>query len=400
MPLLYVLAATCFISGLSSRLVDPLVPDIARDFGASASLVAMLATAYTLPNAISQPLIGALGDGLGKVRILKICLVWLVLMLLLSAAAESIGMLFLARILGGAVGGGLFPLALAMVGDRFPYNERQVAISYLLSAVLTAQLLGMISAGLIASVFSWRVVMWTVAALGLAIMAVSMAFLPASEANETKSFSVARARSGYFEVLRNRRARACYVAVFVEGCFIQGLYPYVASMLEASGSGGVREAGFVLAGVGIGGVLYTLRVATILRLLGGIFNSMRVGTAIVALSMLAVAATSAWWLQMLWFMVLGIGFYMLHGSLQAEVTEVTPTNRSTAVALHAFFFVLGQALGPIVFALLFWLIGTTASLLVAAVVLGLNGYVVTAQLTQADDEWEGGPPAPGFGHLD
>jgi len=74
MPILLVLAGCCFISGMSARLIDPLVPEIARDLGTSASTIAMLATAYTLPYALAQPLIGALGDTLGKERIIKLCL--------------------------------------------------------------------------------------------------------------------------------------------------------------------------------------------------------------------------------------------------------------------------------------------------------------------------------------
>lgn len=397
MPLLYVLAATCFISGISSRLLDPLVPDIARDFGASASLVAMLASAYTLPNAIAQPLIGALGDAVGKVRVLKICLVWLVLMLVLAAAAWSIGALFVARILGGTVGGGLFPLALAMVGDRYAYKDRQVGISYLLSAVLSAQLIGMIAAGFIASTLGWRPVLWIVASAGVAIMIVTLFNLPSSEREEARAFSLSRAMTGYAEVLRSRRARACYLAVFVEGCFINGFFPYVASMLEAHGSPGTWKAGLVLAGVGIGGVLYSAFVARILQALGGSFNAMRFGTVLVSVVFFLVALSQAWWLQALWFVAMGFGFYMLHGSLQTEVTEVTPVLRGTAASLHAFFFVMGQAVGPIVYAGLLWAAGTTASLLIAAVVLAANGFLAVATLSPSDDDFESSPPVPGFG---
>ena len=43
--------------------------------------------------------------------------------------------------------------------------------------------------------------------------------------------------------------------------------------------------------------------------------------------------------------VLGLGFYMLHNSFQTQVTEIAPTARASAVALHAFSFFVGQALG-------------------------------------------------------
>ena len=48
-------------------------------------------------------------------------------------------------------------------------------------------------------------------------------------------------------------------------------------------------------------------------------------------------------------MLLGFGFYMLHGCIQIYVTELAPAARGSAMALHSFFFFLGQAVGPIVY---------------------------------------------------
>jgi predicted MFS family arabinose efflux permease len=397
MPLLLVLAGCCFISGMSARLVDPLVPEIARDLGASASTIAMLASAYTLPYALSQPVIGALGDTYGKERIIKICLAWLVVFLVAAAAAASVGMLFLARILGGVSGGGLFPLALAIIGDRFAYHDRQVAISYLLSAVLTAQLGGMIGSGIVASAFGWRAVLWIAATFGVVVLAVTLISLPTPAVAQRPRFSLEQWSSGYLDVLSSRRARACYLAVLIEGCLINGLFPYVASLLEARGAGGIREAGFVLAGVGIGGFAYTFRVARILQLLGGGLNAVRVGAAAIGIAYVLIAVSHPWWLEMLWFMVMGVGFYMMHGSLQAVVTEVAPTRRGTAVSLHAFFFIFGQAVGPLYYAVMLPLLGTAVTIASAGVLLTLNGFYVAHRLSGEEDDEEAGPLAPGFG---
>jgi len=65
MPILLVLGVCCFVAGISMRIIDPLVPNIAHDLSASPDAVALLATAFTLPYALCQPLIGGLGDSLG-----------------------------------------------------------------------------------------------------------------------------------------------------------------------------------------------------------------------------------------------------------------------------------------------------------------------------------------------
>ena len=46
----------------------------------------------------------------------------------------------------------------------------------------------------------------------------------------------------------------------------------------------------------------------------------------------------------------GFGFYSIHNSLQTQATELAPQNRGAAVALHAFFFFLGQSIGPLFYA--------------------------------------------------
>ncbi|HWT45254.1 MAG TPA: MFS transporter, partial [Vicinamibacterales bacterium] len=64
MPLLAILAAGCFISSMSLRIIDPIVPDISRGLHVDPASVAMLASFYAFPYALAQPVLGALGDAL------------------------------------------------------------------------------------------------------------------------------------------------------------------------------------------------------------------------------------------------------------------------------------------------------------------------------------------------
>jgi hypothetical protein len=147
---------SCLAGALIVRIVDPLVPQIARDLLADPHTVALLATSFAFPYALGQPILGPLGDALGKARIIKWCLAALAVALALSAIAPSVETLFIARLLAGLAAGGTIPLAIAMVGDRIPITERQVALSQLLMAMLVGQMVGVIGSGLISSVVSWR----------------------------------------------------------------------------------------------------------------------------------------------------------------------------------------------------------------------------------------------------
>ena len=106
---------------------------IARDLATPVETVALLAAAFALPYAFIQPILGPIGDALGKERVMKVCLALLALALVGSALAPDIDdALFALRIVAGAAAGGVIPLALALIGDRVEMAQRQVAISRLL----------------------------------------------------------------------------------------------------------------------------------------------------------------------------------------------------------------------------------------------------------------------------
>ncbi|MEQ1612816.1 MAG: MFS transporter, partial [Hyphomicrobiaceae bacterium] len=245
MPLLFVLAVSCLASALIVRIVDPLVPQIARDLAADPHKVALLASAFAFPYALGQPILGPLGDALGKARVIKWCLAALSVAMALSTFAPTIDTLFVARLLAGLAAGGTIPLAIAMVGDRFAINERQVALSQLLMAMLSGQMVGVIGSGLIGSLVDWRWVMGLGTLVVFASLILSITSLEGRPNAERKPFSIAGMRAGYALVFANPRAKVCYGAVFVEGFCIFGLMPYLAVLLEARGAGGIREAGFV-----------------------------------------------------------------------------------------------------------------------------------------------------------
>jgi predicted MFS family arabinose efflux permease len=380
MPLLLVLGFASFVSALSIRVIDPVVPEVARDLGTAVATVALLASAFSFPYAFGQPILGPLGDTVGKARIIKLALAVLASMLAVSAIAPTIEVLFATRILAGLAAGGIIPLVIATVGDRFALVERQLALSRILMAALSGQLVGAVGSGLIAAAVGWRVVMILASLLTLGALAVAVRELKPRPGAKRSKFTIEGLRTGYARVFENPRAAVCYTAVFVEGLTIYGLMPYVAPLLEQRGAGGVREAGFVLAGLGLGGLLFTFAVGWMLRMLGGQLNLIRGGGLLSGLGLAAVAAAASWPVEMAAFAVIGVGFYMIHNSLQTQATELAPSNRGAAVALHAFFFFLGQAAGPVVYGFGIAAAGPAASLLLAGLSMALVGFFVAAML--------------------
>lgn len=383
MPFLFALSLCCFAAALIIRIVDPLVPEIARDFAAQPGTIALLASAFAFPYALGQPVLGPLGDAIGKARIIQGCLIILACALALSAIAPTPETLFAARIAAGLAAGGTVPVSLAMVGDRVAIEGRQVALSRLLMAMLSGQLLGALGAGVVGSLLGWRAVMWIGFAILVAAALIARAYLTPRQAVERKPFSLDSIRDGYRLVFTNPRAKICYGAVFIGGVCMFGVLPHVATLLEARGAGSIREAGFVIAGMAIGGVIYTLTVARILKVLRGQMNMIRAGGVIAAAGFGIAALHLSWPQEMAAFIVIGIGFYMVHNSLQTQATELAPTARGASVSLHAFAFFMGQASGPPLFALGFKTLGAPATLVLTAAVMALLGFALAALLIRS-----------------
>ena len=96
-----------------------------------------------------QPVLGALADMFSKTRLIIACMLILGATTILSGLALNFEMLMGLRIVAGMAAGGVFPIALAVAGDRVPVRQRQVAIGRLLFAAMSGNLLGASLAGVV-----------------------------------------------------------------------------------------------------------------------------------------------------------------------------------------------------------------------------------------------------------
>ncbi|HET8640215.1 MAG TPA: MFS transporter [Solirubrobacterales bacterium] len=144
---------------LLQSAVAPALPAIQHDLHASATATAWLLTGYLLSASVLTPIVGRLGDMFGKEHTLVVALVVLALGTLLAAAANSIGMLILARVIQGS-GGAIFPLAFGIIRDEFPREKAAQGIA-LISAILgIGGGLGIILSGPIVSTLGYHWLFW------------------------------------------------------------------------------------------------------------------------------------------------------------------------------------------------------------------------------------------------
>lgn len=370
--LILTFALAGFVSAFATRLTDPLVAVIALDFAADPARVALLATCFALPYALVQPVLGPVADALGKRRIIAFALGFQAVFLMASALAPTLLILMLLRVLTGAAGGGIFPITLALFGDRVPLAQRQVAISRFLACAILGQMVGGAFAGLLEPVLGWRGLMLLCGGLSLLAM---FTVLRDRTPEPTGRLDFGQAVARYRFLLTHRPALTLFWAVGVEGLLVFGGFPYFANHLAETGLGGTREAGLTVAAFGAGGLAYAALAPVLVARLGS-RRMMRLGGCLAAGGVAGLGLAPVDWVFLSGGGLLGLGFFMLHNSLQTRVTEVAPQARASAVAMHAFHFFLGQAAGPVAMGLAREGVGFQVAMLVAAAGLVVLGVVM------------------------
>ncbi|MEE1656510.1 MFS transporter [Microvirga sp. CF3062] len=377
--LILILATSGFASTFSGRAVEPMVGVIARDLSSTPQTIALLSAAFALPYAFIQPVLGPVGDALGKERVMKVALAVLFLALACSIFAPDPSTLFTLRVIAGAAAGRSIPLAIALIGDRVEMAQRQVALSRYFIAVIIGQLAGSSFAGLLAEWIGWRgVFTLSTIIVALALAATVVGFRGALPGGR---FDLRSALLRYRDILSNPRALTLFSLVFVEAIAIFGIFPYVAPLLEERGGGGAAEAGFALGGFAIGGLVYSALVAWMLKRLG-IGRILLGGGFFAGAAHVMLGLGGDWTLDAAAMLLMGLGFYMLHNTFQAQVTEVAPGARASAVALHAFSFFCGQALGVVLMGFGLRHIGLTGATSVAALIILGVGLAASIMLTR------------------
>jgi len=375
---LNLMAFVVFATTLFMRSVDPVIPQIAQSLNVEPATAALLSTGFTLPYALIQPVLGALADMFSKTRLITICMFTVGVTTLACGFVTNFETLMGLRVLAGITAGGIFPIALAVVGDRVPIAQRQVAIGKLLFAAMSGNLLGASGAGVIGDLVGWRGVFFTTGAIDLIALAVAIPGFRGM--NETAGrFDLSTLVPNYRAIFRNPMAKYCFGAVFVEAVFMFGVFPYMAGILHTGGETRASIAGIVIAGFGIGGVIYTLMVGRLLSFIGE-KRLMAAGGTVMAFCLIVIALQAPWQIEFANFMLLGFGFYLLHGCVQVYVTELAPTARGSATAAHSFFFFLGQAIGPVVYGLGLGSVGIVPVLLTGSLVLTASGWICAFRL--------------------
>jgi predicted MFS family arabinose efflux permease len=382
---LLVLGMAAFMVQADARVIEPLLHVVATDFHTPPPDAAIVSSSYSLPSGLFQLFYGPFGDRIGKLRVIAMCVALFAVGTFACAFVPNLATFALLRFLTGVAAAAVVPMSLSYIGDKFPYDTRQAALGKFMSALMMGQIVASTAGGIFGQYLGWRdifVVFGIVALAVSALLAREGRRFPEQRRRDrpfplpilavpiggsviflgmlgVSSPVLSRSLEGlgaclliyalvtqYGGMLKRPTAPLVLGSVLLEGLFVFGGLAFLASSLTDRFGINYAYAGLMVAGFGCGGLIYSFSVKSLVRRIGEL-GILLLGGTLLGVAFVSIGVMPVWQWFMPLVILLGMGYYTMHGTLQTRATEMAPEARGTAVSLFAFFFFMGQATGPL-----------------------------------------------------
>jgi EmrB/QacA subfamily drug resistance transporter len=140
-------------------LVAPVLATLIGALHTTQDTATWLMTAYLLAASVATPIVGRIGDKVGKERMLVITLLALTAGSGLAAISHTVGLMIVARAIQG-LGGGLIPLAFGIIRDEFPTEKVNGAIGISSAMIAVGGGIGLLVAGPIVGHLDYHWLFW------------------------------------------------------------------------------------------------------------------------------------------------------------------------------------------------------------------------------------------------
>ena len=347
--LLRVLAIATFIIFFQAYMVAPIIPALSSIFGASVETVGYIVPAYLIPYGVSTLAYGVLADRIGIHRVMFTSLAAFSVLTLLTATAHSVEQLAVWRLLTGIGASGVVPLALALVGRLYPYEQRGRPVGWLFGAMAGGMAFGSPLGALIVPFAGWQGLFLIVGAAGAALFLV---FLPYRAVMANAALQVTGTLrdlfNGYKELLGTPRGQRTYGYVLVNSIFHSGVFTWLGVYFERRYGLGSVGIGLALLGYGVPGFLFGPVIGRAAdrwgraRLLpiGLLLSTFSAAALIVGFPSLAAPVVA---------MILSLGYDMTQPLFAGIVTSLGGKRAGQAMGLNVFTLFVGFGLGSLIF---------------------------------------------------
>ena len=217
-----------FMTILDGTIVNIAIPQLQNVFGTNLTTVQWVLTAYTLTQGVATPLTAFLAQRLGQKRLYILALVGFTTGSALCGLSINLPMLIFFRIIQGATGAFLSPLAITLLYSEFPPEERGVALGALGVPILLAPGVGPTLGGYIVTFLGWQLIFYINVPIGIAGIIMGSIFLREGRAEAHTPFDL----SG-----------------FLLSSTGLGSLLYALSDASTDGWGSVKVSGFLVCGI-------------------------------------------------------------------------------------------------------------------------------------------------------
>lgn len=218
--LLWVLSAATFIVFFQAYMVAPLVPKLALLFNAPQQRIGLIVPAYLIPYGIATLFYGLLSDRIGPMRIIFLSLLAFAVLTGLTAGASSVSGLIVWRLLTGLVASGVIPIALALTGQLFSYEERGRPWGWLFGAMAGGSAFGSILGVTLEPIMGWKVLFLVITTVGFVLSGpLWLAFQRTTLPGKGGSISLPMVLRGYYGLLSQVRGLRIYGFLFGNALF-------------------------------------------------------------------------------------------------------------------------------------------------------------------------------------
>jgi MFS transporter, YNFM family, putative membrane transport protein len=367
---------------LNLYATQPLLPLLARSFGATAFDVGLTITAPTVAIAFTAPLIGRLADRIGLRRVIVASVWTLMVATALAATAGSLQQLIFWRFVQGIATPGIFASTIAYIHEVWPATHAGRATAAYMSGTVLGGFTGRALGGVVADDLGWQASFVALAILTAGVAAALSTWLPPEPAPEARHHAPQlRAAGSLGDLMRNRRLVAtCAVGFCI--LFTQvAMFTYVTFHVAAPPYG--------LSTVALGWLFVVYLVGAAVMPFSGRWIDRYGHRAGMAAAMSIGAAgslmTLAPWLAMI---IVGLalcatGVFIAQATASSYIGAVTTQDRALAVGLYSTFYYAGGSVGAVLPAALWTRGGWSGCVALIAVVQAVGLLLAFTQWSPA-----------------
>ncbi|MGH9414309.1 MAG: MFS transporter [Terriglobales bacterium] len=343
------LSAATFMIFFQGYMVAPLIPRLATLFAVSPARMGLIVPAYLIAYGMAVLFFGPLSDRLGRKPVILASLGGFVLFTALTGVAQRLATLLSARFLTGLVASGVIPVAVALVGDAFPYEDRGRALGWLFGAMAGGMAFGSSVGAILEPYITWRGLFFGVALITALVVVALMraAKFPARPKRSGPAGGWRSTLAAWWRLLATSRSQRAYVYVFLNAVFQSGVYTWLGYYFVRRYGLGEVGVGLALIGYGVPGLVLG---PTIGRLADRSGRRLLIpgGLAVGGISALILGFRGGVLLAAVVVATLSLGYDMTQPLLAGVVTDLGAP-QGVAVGLMAFVLFIGFGIGSIVF---------------------------------------------------